>query len=564
MPLVTIRYVVGGANPKTSSVQVNLDDSGNGTSYLTLSGANSGVDTVQAYIDAKNLTSNPASVGWQATNGPIALTGAHARVYAGTGSGVFPANLGSVLFEQDFNSLMFNSHPQSILPGDVHQSGNQATPFVNNAITHNGTYSGDVVVQGNGVQAGASGSNYNFSMVLTGSFVVAAAGNVTFTAYADAAYVMGVSGAKYVSGPTILGGLTKTPINGFPLLCGQNNNTQDWHISSALPQTLYFPGPGVYPFEICYSTANHDEREFALLASNAVIPPVTATVSPLASTVAGTSLSLVPAAAGLSLVGSQVTFTLQVAGVPFVETTYIPMLEGVAGSIAVINQAGTSSYVVPGIPAGSTAKAVLSSALTELLMLTGSNAAWQNRISLALNPANTGILLNYNGSSLLANVATTMLTLTASDSAMYDQSSGQYDVYQYSSQGGGSMAQLPIYWLVAPVIASVTPSSLPPNTKATISVTLSKPLAPIQNTIEAVFTGSGGLIVTNVQVNTNSSGFVTGWTLTVTTPNVGSATSVKIGLVAQDSITYLNGNTFTTGSHVYISTTDIGGSLTVV
>jgi hypothetical protein len=209
----------------------------------------------------------------------ISMSGVHAKVYAGDGSGIFSATSGDTpWFEQDFNSLMFNSHPvvltdgfAGILPGYGDTNANQHRPFQNQATTALGTWSNDVPVAGSGHSAGATGPDFNFQMILTGTFHVAAPGNVTFNVYCDAAHLAGIDGATHVSGLQVFGGVTTTPLNGYPSLFGQNDDTTDWHFTASDPKVVNFPAAGDYPFEICYATHNHDERQFAMLANNSVL-----------------------------------------------------------------------------------------------------------------------------------------------------------------------------------------------------------------------------------------------------------------------------------------------------
>src|SRR5271154_2391052 len=74
----TIRVVTTGANAGTQnySVQVNTA-TGAGVNPLSVPiiGTAAGTSTVTAFMDSHSLTSNPAEIAWQATNGPVALTG---------------------------------------------------------------------------------------------------------------------------------------------------------------------------------------------------------------------------------------------------------------------------------------------------------------------------------------------------------------------------------------------------------------------------------------------------------------------------------------------------------
>jgi hypothetical protein len=179
---------------------------------------------------------------------------------------------------------MFNPHPTTTGDGGIilanypNANGNQQQPWMNASLTAYAAFSNNVTCQGNGIQVGVnSTSYYNFEAIMTGNFVVAAAGSITFTPYIDAAFMIGLgpSGTNTPtrsSGPTAYNGYSSTPINNYPLLAGIQNN-QDWHNSVTQPFVISFPAAGIYPFEICYATFNHTEREMCLLANSAVIPP---------------------------------------------------------------------------------------------------------------------------------------------------------------------------------------------------------------------------------------------------------------------------------------------------
>jgi hypothetical protein len=209
MPIETLRYVVTGANPQTSTVQVTFNANGTGTGSISIKGVNSGVDTIQAFLDNFNLSSNQGQVVWQGTNGPISISPIQGYFGGAQTTSTVPTGYGPSHFNspQTFNSLMFNTHPASLLPGDPHSSGNQANPMANNAITSSGAYSSDVLVSGD------SGGGILLSLV--GQFVVAAPGTIAFTAYDNSSFVIGVQGATYASGVQTLGGVTTTPIKGY-------------------------------------------------------------------------------------------------------------------------------------------------------------------------------------------------------------------------------------------------------------------------------------------------------------------------------------------------------------
>jgi hypothetical protein len=552
MPLETIRFTIGGANPTQKDIQVTVSNSGSATANFSYTGATLGVDTIQAFLDSHSLASNQSQVTWQNGNGLISLTGVLASVYSASGSGIVPASMSGLLFTQAFNSLMFNTHPNTIFPGDPHQSGNQAQPMVNNATTGSGAYSEDITLAGNGIQAGAPGANFNFNMILTGSFVVTQAGSITLTAYADAAYVMGIKGATLVSGPQSYGGISHTFLNNYPVTCGQNDTpwstTDEWQTSSSQPQVINFSEPGVYPYEIMYSTGNHGERQFCLLANGVVIPPVATVVAPPAPPAGTGNLILSPNTAGPDLVGTAQSFTLLISGVKYTTVSALPLLEGTAGTV-VISNAGDTAYVLPALPNSDTVTPAQAIA-AGVFALSGNNNSWQNKLSVVNSSGE--YLLSYNAAAVDPNIATTELTLTVRDIAY--AAAASLDLYTASSQGGGSSVALQINWQVRPSIVSVMPTSLAGGSSLSVTFNLVKPLPPIQANIAAIFTGAGGLNVVNQNTNFNSAGFITGWTVDVTTPIVeGSGATASIALTASGAITYLSGTAFVTQTVTYIN-----------
>lgn len=214
----------------------------------------------------------------------IAIDAVFARYFSAVTTAFFGGVTSSStpLCTQSFNSLMFNPHPTIpadgtvILAGYPVNNGNQQSPFQNAALTGFGTFSNNIPCGVPGIPIGAN-PNDNFQMVLTGNFIVAAAGDITFTPYIDAAFLVGLgpSGSDtptYVSGPQVFNGYTNTPFENYPCLVGIQN-CLDWHTSMGEPFVINFPAAGTYPYEIGYATANHDEREMCLLANSSVIPP---------------------------------------------------------------------------------------------------------------------------------------------------------------------------------------------------------------------------------------------------------------------------------------------------
>jgi hypothetical protein len=548
MPIQTIRYSVTGANPANSSIQVSFDTSGNGTGTITLAGTNSGVDTLQAFFDAFGLSSNQAQVVWQGANGAISISPILCYQKNNPSNAALVAGLSISDFAspQTFNSLMFNTHPQSLLPGDPHQSGNQANPMVNNAITANGQYSGDVAIIGD--------DGGGMLLAMTGSFVVAQAGQIAFTAYDNQGFVIACPGASYVSGvnssdpgagyPTI----TTTPIQGYPVLAGRNGNFPGGNTATD-NFTLNFANPGVYPFEIYFAAGTSSEREFCLLANGAVIPPASIVAVPPAPAPGSGQMILTPNAAGPDITGNTQSFTISITGVVFQTEPYLPLLQGVAGYLLVSNDTGDNNFTFPTLPNGGTVNA--QQALTACFSLSGDNDSWQNRLALALNGAN--VTLAYNGNAPDSNVATTNLTVSNEDIAYYNPTTQSFDTFGISNQGGGSQAEILVYWLVNPTVGSYSPNTLNGD-GLTYQVTFifAQSMPAIQNNvIAAVTVGTGLTFVSSSFIVEN--GWTVGLTVSVTAAVTSAAIDSQINITLTGDITYLSGTSFVTENYTYIN-----------
>jgi hypothetical protein len=196
---------------------------------------------------------------------PFSVGTVHARWYVNGARGVFDVDSSwSPAWEQDFNSLNFNTHPKEVLPGDPHDSGNLASPVVNNAQDTNGNYTGDIICGGAGYNAWQGGAN-RFKCILTGQFYVASAGTVNLMCYSQNGFIAGVDGGATASwGPNSFGGYTNTPLNNYPVLFG--HNARDHRYDDYKDQVIYltFPSPGVYNFEIGWAGGDDDITEFVL------------------------------------------------------------------------------------------------------------------------------------------------------------------------------------------------------------------------------------------------------------------------------------------------------------
>ena len=128
--------------------------------------------------------------------------------------------------------------------------GVNTRPFVNVTTDLNGNFTGTIVAQGNGSQAGVN-NLFTFQAVFTSSFTVASAGNVVLSFFTDDGFVIGIGGgATRVSGPLVAAPVSGlTPFTGLPVMGAFNVSTAP--VGNTI--VVHFPAPGIYPYELDYS-----------------------------------------------------------------------------------------------------------------------------------------------------------------------------------------------------------------------------------------------------------------------------------------------------------------------
>jgi hypothetical protein len=546
MPIETVNFTISGSNPRTGSLQINTTGAGAGNGTIVDLGSVAGVDSIQAAITSRGMTSNAVNVIWQATNGPIAVTPVTVYATANSYNAQFPAGLTSGTFggpvATNISGLMFNTHPNTLFPGDPHDSGNQADPFVNNVMNSSGGYAGD--------QAIFSGS---FLMCLTGSFVVAAAGQITLTAVLNSTCIIAIPGASYVSGRQGFNGMTTTPIMGYNPLVGDaglswlggNNQTDNFVVN--------FPEKGVYPFEICFATGPAGERQFDLLYNNTeLILPVASTTVPPAPAVGTGNVILTPTSQGPFITGSEALISVQIQGINYTTIPYLGLLEGTPGVLYITNSTtGGTNFTLPTFNGQTPGGAAETSAFT----LTGNNGSWSNKLSVT-NPGGGFVTLGYNGAPSDANVASTEITLTQDDVSWYSPSIG-IDLFQATSQGGGQSFSIQVLWLVNANV-TVSPLSVQGNGEAVnFTISLVKPLPPIQNNTSAqmAFDAAFGSVTVVASPVLNSAGWITAFTATATPVSTSSAKTSNVQVTVFGQCTYLVGTSFTTATVNYFQQT---------
>jgi len=202
------------------------------------------------------------------------------------------------------------------MPGSI---GVNTRPFTDVTTDLNGNFTGSIVVQGNGLQAGV-GALFNFQAVFTGSYTVAAAGNVTFNFFSDDGFIFGVNnGATRVSGSLFNpppSGLT--PFQGYPVMGAFNTATAP--VANSI--TVHFPGPGTYQYEIDYSECCAGELAVTMtssLSGNHGVPSSgTVTLTP------GTNVS--------KSIGGTATFSALLTDASGAIIPNVPVLFNVAGA----------------------------------------------------------------------------------------------------------------------------------------------------------------------------------------------------------------------------------------
>jgi RHS repeat-associated protein len=327
-----IKLTITGPNVTSANLTTGPD----GTATFTYTGSNAGTDTAQATLTGASgtLASNTASVIWSTPTAAIATSQIHGVFYpVDPESSMFLATPASTpAFAQDFPTVNFDP-PGSAVPNDHSGVSYFTRPFTDVTTDLAGNYSGTIIAQGNGVQAGVD-SMFGFDAVFTGTYTVAAAGNQTFNYFSDDGWMLAISGgATPVSGPwvgTPASGLS--PFNSYPLMASYNIP------SSPAPNTVtvYFPAPGVYPYEIDYFEIR--SGELCLTVTNATtghsVPPTASIVlSPLAPAPAQRGIAQTFTAAVTDLGGNPVAglpVSINVSGANTTDLTATSDSRGIA------------------------------------------------------------------------------------------------------------------------------------------------------------------------------------------------------------------------------------------
>jgi RHS repeat-associated protein len=268
----SVQFTVTGANATTGNATTNA----NGIATFSYAGSHSGSDSVQASSTGAN--SNVVGVAWITPVQSFSTSTVLGKFYQTNGSCVFymtPA--ATPAFMQTFPTINFNP-PAGTVPGNTSGVTVDSRPITDITTDLNGNYTGSIVAQGNGYQAGWNTLN-SFQAEFSGSFTVASAGNVTINLLDDDGFILGIGGgATRVSGPMVGVPTTgTTPFTNFPVLGSYNTSTP----VTGNTIVVNFPTAGTYPYELDYTECNGGELvlTMALGSTNSTGTPPTGSLT---------------------------------------------------------------------------------------------------------------------------------------------------------------------------------------------------------------------------------------------------------------------------------------------
>lgn len=347
VPAVNVQFSVTGSNTANGTVATNNE----GVATFVYQGANSGTDSVQATatLNAVTLQSNTAQVTWLAPSKEVSTTTVYARFFTSDGSGAFTATPSQTpAFEQVFPTINFNP-PQGTVPGAPPSVNVESRPFTDVTTDLNGNFTGTIVAEGGGVQAGVNTLNH-FNAVFTGTLIVAQAGDVTYRFFSDDGFIFGVgNGATRVGGAntgTPPSGLT--PFESLPVMGAFNVATAP--VGNVV--TVHFPAAGSYPYEVDYSECCQGQLVLTMTTNANDGSGSTFTGVPPSE-----SIVLTPNSVADRPAGGQQTFSVTArngAGDPLAG---VPILFSITGANAQsfgtsTNAAGVASFTYTGIYPG--------------------------------------------------------------------------------------------------------------------------------------------------------------------------------------------------------------------
>jgi RHS repeat-associated protein len=382
-----VHFNVEGANATGGDALTNFL----GVAEFTYSGNNNGDDRVRATASDGTLSveSNQAAVSWVTPIQRISTTTVLGRFFTSNGSGAFNARpTQTPVFSQYFPTINFNP-PAGAVPGNTSGVDEWTRPFTNVTTDLNGNFTGTIPVQGNGYVAGIQGPLFDFNAVFTGSFTVAAPGNVTFNFFSDDGFVFGVGG-----GATRVGGVLsnpppsgRTPFEDMPVMGAYNNATAP--VANGV--TVFFPAAGSYPYEVDYSECCNAQLALTMTTAesgNHGVPPTG-------------SLALSPNSPDPHEVGQPQTFNVTATDASGNPMAGARLRLTVAGANALqlnatADAAGRASFTYAGASVGTDGLQVSAPV--------GATVAYSNVVSMRWNPANQPPAVNAGTDLSVASV----------------------------------------------------------------------------------------------------------------------------------------------------------------
>jgi len=295
LPNAAVSFAVTGAN--TTSGTGTTDS--NGVATFSYSGANSGNDTIQATSSGAvgQVSSNNVFVSWVVPSASISMTSSLAKFFPLAGPccwfNISPST--PPLFTQVFPTINFDP-PAGSIPGNT-TADTSTHPFTDITLDKNGNFSGSIVAQGNGYQAG-SGPLTGFEAVFTGSFIVKNAGDAQIPVYVDNAFFLGIGGGAVRIDPIPGGAPSITPFEQYPVMGGLSTSIGGTTVR------VHFPAAGTYPFELDYVEDGAGLQSLMMMSGapggNGLAPGVPS----------GGTLSLSPASVQPQPIGATQNFTV--------------------------------------------------------------------------------------------------------------------------------------------------------------------------------------------------------------------------------------------------------------
>src|SRR6266567_1267680 len=316
-PLVNkaIKLSITGANPGTLTASTDS----NGNAQFSYTGVNKGTDQVQATFTVGSLTlqSNTVSVAWIAPIKTVSTTLVNAAVFFNDSCRCFAATPASTpVFTMQVPTINFNP-PAGSVPHNPTQIGVFTRPMFDGTTDVAGNFTGAIELKGvdsSGVlhEAG-TGDLFQFDMVLTGTFTIAATGNLTFNFFSDDGFIFGIQGATRVDGPLVNPPANMlTVFNGYPVMGAFNQPTAPVENNV----TVSFPAPGTYSYEIDYNECCSGQLALTLATGGTGLPPTgnialtPFTIAPLTVGQTQTLHAAVMDASGVAIASQPVTLNI--------------------------------------------------------------------------------------------------------------------------------------------------------------------------------------------------------------------------------------------------------------